>query len=103
MHGHAACAPRSLPTDGRAEKINQTFGAGLLRLTRVLEPGFVVTVEPGLYFIDSLLEPLRCGEQGKRVNWNKVEALRPFGGIRIEDNVVLHGDGVENLTRQAGL
>ena len=74
-----------------------------LRCTRVMEVSQVFTIEPGLYFIDSLLEPLRQGEQGKRVNWNKVEALRPFGGIRIEDNVVLHGDGVENLTRQAGL
>ncbi|MOA46834.1 Xaa-Pro dipeptidase [compost metagenome] len=74
-----------------------------LRCTRVMEVGQVFTIEPGLYFIDSLLEPLRQSEQGKRVNWNKVEALRPFGGIRIEDNIVLHGDGVENLTRQAGL
>ena len=68
-----------------------------------MEVGQVFTIEPGLYFIDSLLEPLRQGEQGKRVNWNKVEALRPYGGIRIEDNVVLHANGVENLTRQAGL
>ena len=74
-----------------------------LRCTRVMEVGQVFTIEPGLYFIDSLLEPLRQGEQGKRVNWNKVEALRPFGGIRIEDNIVLHANGVENLTRQAGL
>lgn len=74
-----------------------------LRCTRVMEVGQVFTIEPGLYFIDSLLEPLRQGEQGKRVNWNKVEALRPYGGIRIEDNVVLHANGVENLTRQAGL
>lgn len=69
----------------------------------MIEVGQVFTIEPGLYFIDSLLEPLRQGEQGKRVNWNKVEVLRPYGGIRIEDNVVLHANGVENLTRQAGL
>jgi Xaa-Pro dipeptidase len=74
-----------------------------LRCTRVMEVGQVFTIEPGFYFIDSLLEPLRQGEQGKRVNWNKVEALRPYGGICIEDNVVLHANGVENLTRQAGL
>ncbi|MGL5286509.1 MAG: Xaa-Pro dipeptidase, partial [Aeromonas sp.] len=57
----------------------------------------------GLYFIDSLLGTLQEGEHARRINWELVDALRPCGGIRIEDNVVLHADGVENLTRQAGL
>lgn len=74
-----------------------------LRCTRVMEPEQVFTIEPGLYFIDSLLGTLQEGEHARRINWELVDALRPCGGIRIEDNVVLHADGVENLTRQAGL
>lgn len=76
-------------------------GHPALRLTRVLEPGFVVTMEPGIYFIDALLAPLRQGPLGSRVDWARVEALRPFGGIRIEDDLVVTADGCENLTRDA--
>ncbi|NVK44400.1 MAG: Xaa-Pro dipeptidase [Oceanospirillaceae bacterium] len=72
-----------------------------LRLTRELEPGFVVTIEPGLYFIPSLLDDLRQSPAGRVVDWNRVESLLPFGGIRIEDNVAITADGHENLTRDA--
>ena len=72
-----------------------------LRLTRKLEPGFVVTMEPGLYFIDALLEPARSGEHARRIDWQKVDALRPFGGVRIEDNLAVIADGCDNLTRAA--
>ena len=72
-----------------------------LRLTRVLEEGNVLTVEPGLYFIDTLLEKWRANEDASMVDWDRVEALKPFGGIRIEDNVVVRADGCDNLTRKA--
>ncbi len=72
-----------------------------LRLTRTLEPGMVFTIEPGLYLIESLLQPLRASAAGKTVDWAMVESLRPFGGIRIEDNIHLGDGGVENLTRNA--
>ena len=68
---------------------------------RVLEPGNVLTVEPGLYFIDTLLEKWRANGQADTVDWERVEALRPYGGIRIEDNVVVTESGCDNLTRPA--
>lgn len=72
-----------------------------LRLTRTLEAGNVVTVEPGLYFIPSLLKDLREGGLRDRFDWNAIDALIPFGGIRIEDDVRVLPDGHENLTRDA--
>ena len=76
-------------------------GHPFLRLTRVLEPGMVVTIEPGVYFIDMLLEDLKTNGQGDAVDWDRVEAFRPYGGIRIEDNVVCTDGAPENLTRDA--
>ncbi len=72
-----------------------------LRLTRALAPGNVVTVEPGLYFIPMLLERLRQSEFGRRIDWARIEALKPFGGIRIEDNVLVSEGDPVNLSRQA--
>lgn len=73
-----------------------------LRLTRKLEIGFVVTLEPGLYFIDSLLAPLKENSRLKTLlNWPLIDRLRPFGGVRIEDNLVLTASGHDNLTRKA--
>jgi len=72
-----------------------------LRLTRTLATDQVLTIEPGLYFIDLLLESLRSSPAGRLVNWLRVEQLQPCGGIRIEDNVRVLADGTENLTRDA--
>lgn len=74
-----------------------------LRLTRELRLGNVVTVEPGLYFIPSLLDPLRESTLRDQIDWALVDALIPYGGIRIEDDVAVTRSGPVNLTREAFL
>jgi len=85
----------------RGGSIARPDGHPYLRMTRVLEPGMVVTIEPGLYFIDMLLDELRGTPVAKDIDWNKVDAFRPYGGIRIEDDVVCTESEPENLTRDA--
>lgn len=74
-----------------------------LRCTRVLEPGMVLTIEPGIYFIDSLLAPWRAGKFSQYFDWAKIDEMKAYGGIRIEDNVVIHKNSVENMTRDLHL
>lgn len=81
--------------------IPRPAGHPFLRLTRVLQKGFVVTVEPGIYFIDQLLNAARADARAGSINWSRVASLRKFGGIRIEDDVAITDDGCENLTRNA--
>jgi Xaa-Pro dipeptidase len=88
-------------TDDSGQAIPRPEGHPFLRLTRVLESGNVLTVEPGLYFIEPLLRKWKAEGDPSMINWNQVEALMPYGGIRIEDNVVVGESGCDNLTRRA--
>jgi Xaa-Pro dipeptidase len=81
--------------------IDPPSGHPYLRLTRVLEENMVLTIEPGLYVIDLLLENLRGTPAEAHVNWKTIDWLRPYGGIRIEDNVRVMVNDRENLTRDA--
>ena len=89
--------------DDRGTPLSPPEAYPFLRNTRKVEAGQVVTIEPGLYFIDSLLNELKQTDNQSAINWDVVETFRPFGGIRIEDNVVIHRDRNENMTRDAGL
>jgi len=72
-----------------------------LRLTRKLETNHVLTIEPGLYFIDILLNEAKKDKKlNQQINWERVEEFRPFGGIRIEDNVIVKPSTAINLTRE---
>jgi Xaa-Pro dipeptidase len=72
-----------------------------LRMAGVLQPGMVITLEPGLYFIPTLLRELHNSVLSDCVNWTIIESLIPFGGIRIEDNLVITEAEPRNLTREA--
>jgi len=75
-------------------KRSEQFGLAYLRLGRELEPGFVVTNEPGCYFIPALIDQWK-GEQkhAQFINYDQVEKYRSFGGVRIEDDVLITGTG----------
>ena len=70
-----------------------------LRNTTRIEEGQVFTIEPGVYFIDHLLEELRASPAGGAVDWKLVDALKPFGGVRVEDDLFVRAKSCENVTR----
>jgi Xaa-Pro dipeptidase len=70
-----------------------------LRNTSVIEADQVFTIEPGCYFIDEKLALLEGSTLAGRVRWPLVRALKDFGGVRIEDDVVVRAQGIDNLTR----
>ena len=90
-HDAGGCLAGRAPSD--------RFGLKWLRADLPLQPGYVVTIEPGIYFIKALLDdPSRRRDFADCVEWSKVDALREFGGIRIEDDVLITESGSEVLT-----
>jgi Xaa-Pro aminopeptidase len=75
-------------------KRSDQFGLAFLRLGRRLEPGFVLTDEPGIYFIPALIDLWKNeGKFTDFINYDKVETYKDFGGIRIEDDILITDDG----------
>ncbi|MCK4836211.1 MAG: aminopeptidase P family protein, partial [Candidatus Aminicenantes bacterium] len=77
---------------GYDDKIRRSdqFGLAYLRLAKKLRPGFVFTVEPGIYFIPALIDQWKSENKfDQYINYTMVEDYRNFGGIRIEDDVVV--------------
>lgn len=87
--------------DKSGEHMDPPEGHEFLRLTRSIDVNQVMTIEPGVYFIDSLLANAKDSKLAADINWDAVDALRPYGGIRIEDNVVVTDTTPRNLTREA--
>ncbi|KAF9115960.1 hypothetical protein BGX27_005652 [Mortierella sp. AM989] len=77
----------------------QAPGLQYLRMRRALEAGFVVTVEPGVYFVEFILNAAKNDTAiAKYINWDVVERFAKVGGVRIEDCVVITETGIDNLT-----
>ena len=87
--------------DDTGTVVDPPSGHPFLRLTRTLEADQVLTIEPGLYVIDMLIDNLEGTAGYDLINQDRLSWLRPYGGIRIEDNVRVLDDGCENLTRDA--
>jgi Xaa-Pro aminopeptidase len=76
------------------------FGLAYLRMARQLRPGFVLTVEPGIYFIPALIDNWRAEKRlASFIDYARVEDYRDFTGVRIEDNVLITKDGSRVLGR----
>lgn len=76
----------------------EQFGTNCLRMGRRLEEGFVVTDEPGIYFIPALIDEWRAKDLHKDfINYEKLETYKDFGGIRIEDDILITSDGCRFL------
>ena len=72
----------------------EQFGTNCLRMGRRLEEGFVVTDEPGIYFIPALIDEWKAKKHcAEYLNFDKLETYKDFGGIRIEDDVLITKDG----------
>jgi Xaa-Pro aminopeptidase len=81
---------------GYTDKIkrNPEFGWRSLRLGRALEPGFVITVEPGVYFIPELIDRWMAKKKNSQyINYDMVKKYEDFGGLRVEDDVLVTENG----------
>jgi Xaa-Pro dipeptidase len=89
--------------DERGTPIPSPTGHLTLKTTRTVEPRQVYTIEPGIYFIEPLLQKLANSRNKHVINWKRVDEFRSFGGVRIEDNIVIYRERNDNLTRQTSL
>jgi len=77
------------------------FGLKSLRLARPLQPGFTITIEPGIYFIPQLIDLWRGeGRHAEFLDYDELEKWRDFGGIRNEENVLVTAAGSRVLGRE---
>lgn len=79
-------------------KRSDQFGLAYLRFAKDLQPGYVLTIEPGIYFIPELIDKWKSENKFTEfINYDKVESYKDFGGIRVEDDIVVTESGCEVL------
>lgn len=77
---------------------SEQFGLAYLRLAKKLQPGYVITDEPGIYFIPALIDQWKAESKFTEfINYNKLEGYKNFGGIRIEDDILITDNGCRVL------
>ena len=87
--------------DEETRPILDQFGTNALRMGRRLEEGFVVTDEPGIYFIPALIDDWKAsGHCAEFLNFDKIETYKDFGGIRIEDDLLITAGGCRFIGKQ---
>jgi Xaa-Pro aminopeptidase len=83
---------------GEGEARSKQFGLKSLRLARPLEPGFVLTIEPGIYFIPQLIDAWRAkGHLAEFIDYDEVDRWRDFSGVRNEENWLITASGARRL------
>ena len=83
---------------GPGQKRSSQLGLGSLRMARILEPGNVITDEPGIYFIPELIEQWKSQGKGAGfINFDRLREYYNFGGIRLEDDVLVTESGARRL------
>ncbi|MEJ5994112.1 aminopeptidase P family protein [Pedobacter sp. Du54] len=86
------------------KKNTTQFGLKSLRLGKQLETGFVITVEPGLYFIPELIEKWKAEHKfAEFINYDKVDEFKTFGGIRVEDDYVITANSYRKLGKELAI
>jgi Xaa-Pro aminopeptidase len=99
VHDMENYGENNLGYDDKNKRSTQ-FGLKSLRFSRPLKPGIVLTVEPGIYFIPQLIDKWQAENKcAEFINYDKIEFYRSFGGIRIEDDVVVTSNGSRVLGR----
>jgi len=100
VHDMEGLGQRHVGFDDEIQPSTQ-FGTNCLRLGRCLQEGFVVTDEPGIYFIPALIDDWRASGHCKEfLNFDMLETYKDFGGIRIEDDVLITADGCRFLGQE---
>ena len=100
VHDMEALDQRYVGFDDEFQPSDQ-FGTNCLRMGRRLEENYIMTDEPGIYFIPALIDDWKAsGHNAEFINFDLLETYKDFGGIRIEDDILITKDGCRFLGKE---